>query len=331
MELWELQQKQSLPLEAKVAMTQQRIREWYEHWDGNVYVSFSGGKDSTVLLHIVRDMYPDVPAVYSDTGLEFPEIREFVKATPNVTWLRPSMTFRQVIEKYGYPVVSKEQAQWIERSRRGDPLVMREKLYGIQKDGRHSRFSLSAGWRYLYTAPFRISPECCNEMKKKPHKKYTHDTGRVPIIGTMAAESKLRTQQWLQQGCNAFDAKRPTSKPMSFWLEDDVWAYIRQHDVPYCKIYDMGYARTGCIFCMFGAHLDDEPTRFQRLQLTHPKLWRYCMKDWDAGGLGMRQVLEYIGIPFENYQIGEHHGHSENPHRPAESGSVQSEERPQAR
>ena len=96
MELWQLQQMQALPLEAKILKTQQRIREWYEHWDGNVYVSFSGGKDSTVLLHIVRGMYPDVPAVFSDTGLEFPEIRAFVKTIPNVTWLRPAMSFRQV-------------------------------------------------------------------------------------------------------------------------------------------------------------------------------------------------------------------------------------------
>ena len=69
MELWELKQKQSLPLEAKIAMTLRRIREWYEYWDGNVYVSFSGGKDSTVLLHLVRQHYPGVPAVFSDTGL----------------------------------------------------------------------------------------------------------------------------------------------------------------------------------------------------------------------------------------------------------------------
>ena len=135
MELWELKQKQSLPLEAKIAMTLRRIREWYEYWDGNVYVSFSGGKDSTVLLHLVRQYYPGVPAVFSDTGLEFPEIREFVKTVPNVTWLRPALTFKKVIEKHGYPVISKEQAQWIERARRGDPQVIREKLYGIRPDG----------------------------------------------------------------------------------------------------------------------------------------------------------------------------------------------------
>lgn len=234
MELWELKQKQSLPLEAKIAMTLRRIREWYEYWDGNVYVSFSGGKDSTVLLHLVRQYYPGVPAVFSDTGLEFPEIREFVKTVPNVTWLRPAMTFKKVIEKHGYPVISKEQAQWIERARRGDPQVIREKLYGIRSDGSRSRFCTSAEWRRLFNAPFRISAECCNEMKKKPLKKYAHETGRVPIIGTMASESKLREKNWLKTGCNAFEAKRPVSMPMSFWLEKDVWEYLRKYQVPYC-------------------------------------------------------------------------------------------------
>ena len=104
----DLYQMQSLPLKHKITMTKQRIRGWYEHWDGNVYVSFSGGKDSTVLLDIVRQMYPDVPAVFVDTGLEYPEIREFVKTFDNVTWLKPKMNFRQVIEKYGYPFISKE-------------------------------------------------------------------------------------------------------------------------------------------------------------------------------------------------------------------------------
>jgi len=75
-ELWQLRQMQSLPLEAKIIKSQMRIREWYEHWSGDVYVAFSGGKDSTVLLHLTRQLYPDVPAVFCDTGLEFPEIKE---------------------------------------------------------------------------------------------------------------------------------------------------------------------------------------------------------------------------------------------------------------
>lgn len=115
---YELKQYQSLPLDAKVRMTQQRIREWYDYWDGNVYVSYSGGKDSTVLLHLVREIYPDVPAVFSDTGLEYPEIRKFAMKQENVTIVRPSMIFTDVIKKYGYPLVSKEVAEAIYFARR---------------------------------------------------------------------------------------------------------------------------------------------------------------------------------------------------------------------
>ena len=107
----DLEQMQSLPLSSKIIMTKQRIIDWYEYFDGQVYVSFSGGKDSTVLLHLVRSLYPDVEAVFSDTGLEYPEIREFVKGFKNVTWVTPIMNFKQVITTYGYPVASKEVAK----------------------------------------------------------------------------------------------------------------------------------------------------------------------------------------------------------------------------
>ena len=101
-----LKKRQGYNLQGKIFLSKERIKEWYEHWDGMVYVSFSGGKDSTVLLHLVRSMYPEVPAVFCDTGLEYPEIRDFVKTFDNVTWLKPKMTFRDVLKKYGYPVVS---------------------------------------------------------------------------------------------------------------------------------------------------------------------------------------------------------------------------------
>lgn len=105
----DLYELQALPLYLKVRLTKQRIREWISHYgEDGVYVSFSGGKDSTVLLHLVREEFPDVPAVFCNTGLEYPEIVQFVKSFDNVEIIRPKKNFRQVIQDYGYPFISKE-------------------------------------------------------------------------------------------------------------------------------------------------------------------------------------------------------------------------------
>lgn len=277
-----------------------------------IYVSFSGGKDSTVLLHLVRKLYPDTPAVFVDTGLEYPELREFVKSVENVTWVRPEINFKKVIQTYGYPIVSKEVSLKIAETRSKPDGYASQSFNSnspkILKYGK--RYDLSK-WKFLLEAPFLISNKCCNVMKKKPTKKYEKETGNHPIIGTMACESQARKTAWKVHGCNAFDTKRPTSQPLSFWTEQDILEYIKKYNLPYAPVYgeivqdDKGKwqttkcSRTGCVFCMYGCHLEKEPNRFQNLKITHPKLWQYCMKPMSEGGLGLKEVLEFIGVKIE--------------------------------
>lgn len=379
----DLKQMQSLPLEAKIRMTKERIEAWYESWwryeiydkatgktrfvtfdnrdysatppmketefiesaiPGAVYVSFSGGKDSTVLKHIVDSMYSDVPAVFVNTGLEYPEIQHFVREVkaekygcfnPDVEIIRPEMRFDEVIKKYGYPVVSKRVAGYVETAKR-NPDSKRAKLIRGEE---WTKFVTGGKWAFLIDAPFMVSAKCCAVMKHKPINQYGKLTGRKAIIGTMATESPNREQAWLVNGCNAFEAKTPTSQPLSFWTEQDILHYIKKFNVPYCPAYGeikvddnpefegqmnwidylecyepqdhlvtTGCNRTGCMFCMFGCHLEKEPNRFQRLKQTHPRQYEYCIcggemvnGKWQPNkkGLGLGHVLDYIGVKYD--------------------------------
>ena len=322
----DLQQMQSLPLSAKIEMTKRRIREWYEYFDGQVYISFSGGKDSTVLLHIARELYPDIEAVFVNTGLEYPEIQRFVKTFDNVTILRPKMRFDEVIKKYGYPVISKSVANCVRGAKLGQQSRI-NLLNGKDVDGsdRKSKFSKSK-YKPLLSVDFEISEMCCDVMKKKPSYDFQKLTEKKPILATMAEESMLREKNWYKSGCNAFNNKHPQSAPMSFWTEQDVLQYIKENNIPIASVYgDVVYSddngllydnliidgisgklcttgcdRTGCIFCAFGAHLEKGESRFERLKRTHPRQYEYCIGGgeyvdgvWQPNkqGLGMGHVL----------------------------------------
>lgn len=332
----ELKMFQNYPLELKIAKTKLRIREWVDYYGtSGVYVSFSGGKDSTVLLDIVRQMYPDIEAVFVNTGIEYPEIQSFVKSFDNVTILRPKMRFDEVIHEYGYPFIGKEVAECIYHCKIGlktgkykDRI---EKLNGnnLDKNGRVSQFNYKK-YKPLLDVDFNISHMCCNIMKKSPAHTYSKRAGKLQMTAQMAAESRIRTRQWLINGCNGFHMKNPISNPLSFWTEQDILRYIKEKHLQIASVYgDIVYGsrdsaekysdllcdcgkslcttkcdRTGCIFCGFGAHLEKGESRFERLKKTHQRQYEYCMGggayDTDGlwkptkDGLGMAHCIDEI-------------------------------------
>ena len=191
-----------------------------------------------------------------------------------------------------------------------------------EKSVDRSRFSCER-YQFFLDAPFEIGQRCCKVMKKSPFHKYERKTGRKPFTGQMAEESRLRMQSWVKFGCNAFDSTRQMSNPMMFWTEQDVLRYIAEHKLPIASVYgeivrdtevqgqmslfDYGLSedtdklkttgcnRTGCMFCGYGCHLEKAGEgRFEMMKITHPKIYEYVFKPWDQGGLGYKDVIDWI-------------------------------------
>ena len=375
----ELYQWQALPLNIKVRMTAERIRNWVnEFGEDGVYLSFSGGKDSTVLGHIIREVcgYKNIPFVFVDVPTQYPELKQFAQTFDNLVILKPKISFAQVCEQYGFPMISKVVSNCVSGARKyvkyldsqksnnailtdrqfhmlamSDPLGIERRinkkneqhknlqigvipsgseyrlrrLNGELKDskGNYSQFNQEK-YKFFLDAPFEISDLCCDIMKKKPVHDYEKKTGRKPIIATMASESVIRTQKWLQDGCNAFNVTKPHSNPMSFWTEQDVLLYIKENNLPICSVYGevvtdyeamgqcenqmsladfgifdderllktTGCRRTGCVLCGFGCHLEKE-SRFLRLKETHPKFHNllYILKN---NGVTYAEAIDWV-------------------------------------
>lgn len=364
----ELREYQSYPLQLKIDLTISRIRAWIkEYGEQGCYISFSGGKDSTVLMDIVRNrMGYNVPALFVNVPTQFPELKEFAMTWDNVEIINPKISFMEVCEKYGFPLISKETADCVKGARKylhnlgneydhnvleeidGTELAELMNKDKYKKNGSVCRLANILGmntrsnnyqakgeiskedkskysqekWKFFLDADFEISGRCCSVMKKNPSHQYSQRTGRKPMTAEMAEESRQRTLQWLQNGCNGFNMEEPKSTPMSFWTEQDVLAYIYQDKLPICSVYgdvvidyeamgelegqvvfedfgqDIKYKttgcnRTGCCLCAFGSHLESkEDARFLMLKETHPKMYN-LLDIIKNNGITYREAIEW--------------------------------------
>ncbi|MCL2047153.1 MAG: phosphoadenosine phosphosulfate reductase family protein [Defluviitaleaceae bacterium] len=307
---------QAWPLSRKIQVTQTRIMEWHERFNHKTAISFSGGVDSTVLLDLARRCYPDIPAVFMDTTIEYPEIVDFVKSKSNVTILKPQLCkicvncaegcFAKVIREHGICYPSKDVASVICYARQGKAWA-NNCLKGLNADGTRSWYkeTMYKPWKFLLDSPFKISAKCCTVLKEKSLDKWYKEKGYVPIIGTLASESQRRKHAWLITGCNGFESKRKISKPLSFWTHNDILRYLRDFNIPYAadiygeivedkkgKLRTTGEQRTGCSLCMVGCHLD-KTNKFQRLKQHHPDIW-----DFGVNSLGLGEFFDFIGVNY---------------------------------
>ena len=304
MDLKELRKRQSWTLHQKIDHSLGVIDQFISRLNGQVYVGFSGGKDSTVLLDLCRIIKPDIKAVFCNTGNEYPDIVRFVrelKATEgyNIEIIYPKLKPAQVFEKYGFPLISKEQSQSIYEVMHAKSESTIKRRLGIDPKYRNKPSVISDKWLFLLKEPFSISHKCCYCLKKSPFEIYEKENNLHPIMGVMASESLMREKMYLRKGgCNSFDGGRIKSLPLSIWLEDDIWAYIRDRGLKIADIYHKGAKRTGCMFCGYGCQFKDD-NRLQLCYELYTKMYNHFMNYTNNGVTyreAMRKVLRVNGL-----------------------------------
>lgn len=335
----ELQLRLAWSLDMKIEWFCKIYSQFMIHTQGHCYQSFSGGKDSQVGSDIIDKIhdgtykhitprwekvasYAKPPRLFSNTGLEFPEIVDHVNNFENVVKVKPKMGFTRVISEVGVAVGSKKIAMMVTRlkgyiSNPSEKNEATKNLYlnGIKKDGSKapSGSKLSAKWVKLIDAPFNVSDKCCDILKKEPFKRYEKETGRKPITFTTTSEGDSRATSYQKTGCNSFEEGKEKSRPYSIFTDADTWEYAYRWGIKFASVYydrvveveqlDGSFkteslkaeTRTGCTFCMFGLHLEDKKqnNRVQRLAISHPRFHHIIINK-----CGLGDILKWLDIGF---------------------------------
>ena len=284
-------------LESKIIQTKTLIKEAVNEFGlEKVYISYSGGKDSTVLSHIAKSLYPNILHIFSNTTNEYPETIQHIKweaecNNTNIITVLPSdsngsiWTFKRVVEYYGYPLFSKRISNAIRTYQHA--MSSRTKKNSLDYIQRNFK-------KYIPYINCPISDKCCDKLKKEPIRKKAKELGlECAILGILASESYQREKDWLEYGCNVFHKHKDNqSRPLSFWTNEDIDEYISKYNVRISKLYEMGYKRNGCMYCGFGVHLENTPNRYQMLKITHPIQYAYLLKNF-------KNILNQCNIEYE--------------------------------
>ena len=283
-----LESLREMNLESKIIQTRSLIKEAVREFGLNkVYISYSGGKDSTVLSHIAKGIYPNILHIFANTTNEYPETLQHIKWEreqnhTNIITVIPKdihgeiWTFKKVVEHYGYPMYSKRVSNAIRTYQHASS----EKTRNNSLEYINRNFKKYGKYKEL-----PISDKCCDKLKKEPLKRKAKELGmECAILGVLASESYQREKDWLEYGCNVFHVRKDNQcRPLSFWTDADILEYIERFSVKISKLYDMGYSRNGCMFCGFGVHLEtDGSNRYQLLKKSHPVQYSYLVNNFES-------------------------------------------------
>ena len=248
--------------------------------ENNAYLSFSGGKDSTILHYLLDMALPNnrIPRVFIDTGIEYLMIRDFVlklaKNDDRFVIIKPTKPIKQTLEKYGYPFKSKQHSHNLAIYQHSGRTRCVRVYLGEDKtqNGKDGMFKCPNALRYQFTEDFKIkcSELCCKKMKKEPSQKWAKANNKtITITGMRREEGGARANL----GCIISDGKGGIKKFHPLIKVDDAWeqAFIERERererVEICDLYKPPYnlVRTGCKGCPFALHLQEELDTLERL------------------------------------------------------------------
>lgn len=277
-----LKELQAQSIEQKIQRSQDLLERALQY-NRHPGIAWSGGKDSTVLLHMALKLSPNIDVIWVNTGVEFPECVHFIQQLKDLWRLnlyiaRPEITFWEATEKFGWPMLGK-----------GGTGSWESRAAYLERSGRHKLAKA--------TREAKISAACCRLLKHNPSEKLYRELGiDCLVVGNMVAESRQRYFTWAQRGDYFFAVGESRYKlwPLAAWNDDDVWEYHKRYNLPHSKIYDKGHRRNGCWPCLMDIRFPDN--KLKALHHSHPKLWEFLIVE---KGLGKRLLALKLSLNDE--------------------------------